>query len=72
MWIIIWQGHQYLQQSRLVYANLSVASKHYEIKKKQTVEPTTLSRDVEYSSINYDLNVCYEDTQVEGQPKRGT
>ena len=65
------QGHQHQQESRLVYADLDVASERYETKKPVVEDPATLSRDVEYSLIDYSLNVCYEDTQLEGQPKRG-
>ena len=42
-----------------------------ETKKKPKVDAATPSRDVEYSLIDYNLNICYEDTQLEGQPKRG-
>ena len=43
-----------------------------ETKKKPKPDPaTTPSRDVEYSLIDYNLNICYEHTQLEGQPKHG-
>ena len=42
------------------------------MKNKPTAANTANSKqDVEYSSIDYNLNICYEDTQLEGQQKRG-
>lgn len=55
----------------MVYADLDVASEHYQTKKKPKSKPVTPSCDVEYSLVEYSLNVCYEDTQLEGQQKRG-
>lgn len=42
------------------------------MKKKATAADTANPKqDVEYSLIDYNLNICYEDTQLEGQQKRG-
>ena len=64
------QGHPHQQESQLVYADVD-HDNTAETKKKQKADPSLPSRDVEYSLIDYNLNICYEDTQLEGQQKRG-
>jgi hypothetical protein len=55
-----------------VYADVDHDNNASETKKKPTgADPANPTRDVEYSLIDYNLNICYEDTQLEGQQKRG-
>ena len=63
------QRHQ--QESGLVYADLDHDNTSEVKKKKTTVDPAAPSRDVEYSLVDYSTNISYEDTQLEGQQKRG-
>ena len=71
MHILLCQGHQNQREGRLAYADVDHDNPSEVKKMKPAGGPATPNSDVEYSLINYNLNICYEDTQLEGQQKRG-